>query len=185
VRRIQQSGYGEVTWIPGVEPQPERLAGYWYDLAKLSAQQRGFFAGMKPEPVRFFSSFGPAIELGGGRQDFGAHPVTRLVFALPAGDHRLLTSVSLAPETYDPAQLPDRMTDGVEITLKAAWSDGREHIFFTRLLNPRDNPGDRGLCPLDVSFRLERAGEVELFFGPGPAGRDTHDSISMGRLELQ
>ena len=111
--------------------------------------------------------------------------MTRLVFALPAGDHRLRSAVSMAPETYDPAQPPDRLTDGVEVTLRALTPGGAGRVLFTRLVNPRDNPGDRGLCPLDVPFALEQAGEVELFFGPGPAGRDTHDSILLGRLEIQ
>ena len=185
IRKIQQAGFGEVTWVPGVEPKPERLAGEWVEVAGLSPAQRDLFVGMNPRPVRFFSSFGPAAWYKGGRADYGAHPVTRLVFAVPAGEHRLRTSVNMPAETYEPSQLPDRMTDGVEITLKALGAEGREEVLFTRLINPRDNPGDRGLCALDMPFRLARAGEVELFFGPGPAGRNTHDTIIMGQLEIQ
>ena len=185
VREFQKTGYDETVLIPLEQGTVERLADGWFQIAQLTPAQREFFSGMKPKPVRFFSTFGPAVERSNGREDFGAHPVTRLVFALPAGDHRLRSAVSMAPETYDPAQPPDRLTDGVEVTLRALTPGGAGRVLFTRLVNPRDNPGDRGLCPLDVPFALEQAGEVELFFGPGPAGRDTHDSILLGRLEIQ
>lgn len=185
VRRIQQHNFPEITWVPGVEPQPERLAAKWIEVAGLSESQLLLFSGMNPKPVRFYSSFGPAIELSGGRMDFGAHPVTRLVFALPAGPHLLRTTVTLAPETYDSAQLPDRMTDGVQLTLTALTRNEPGRELYTRLINPRDNVADRGPCLLEIPFHLDQPGEVELFFGPGPAGRDTHDSISMGRLEIK
>jgi hypothetical protein len=185
VRHLQHHGYAGVTWIPGVQPNPERLAAAWVEVASLSPAQPDYFAGMNPKPVRFYSSFGPAIERDGGRLDFGAHPVTRLVFALPAGPHLLRTTVILPPDTYDPAQAPDLITDGVEITLTALARNGTGRALYTRLFNPRDNAADRGRCPLEIPFNLAQDGEVELFFGPGPAGRDTHDSISMGRMEIQ
>ena len=185
IRHLQHYGYAGVTWIPGVQPKPEQLAANWVEVAGLHPSQLSYFMGMNPRPVRFYSSFGPALERGGGRMDFGAHPVTRLVFALPAGPHVLRTTVILPAETYDSAQPRDRMTDGVEITLTALAPAGPGHGLYTRLLNPRDNPADRGPCPLEIPFTLDQAGEVELFFGPGPAGRDTHDSILMGRMEIQ
>jgi hypothetical protein len=161
------------------------LADDWFELAGLTPVQLDLFSGMKPLPVRFFSSYGPAVDRSEGWPQFGAHPVTRLVFALPAGKHHLSTSVSMPPDTYDSDQLPDRMTDGVEIKLSVLVPGGAAQVLFTRVVNPRDNPDDRGPCPIDVSFTLERAGEVELFFGPGRAGRDTHDSIIMEPLEIQ
>lgn len=184
-QKITQAGYGEIVQIPLEHPNLDRLTGDWFEVAKLLPAQRGFFIDMHPTPVRFFSTYGPALEQADGRQYFGAHPITRLVFALPAGEHRMRTTVSFPSETYEPSQPPDRMTDGVEITLSALAPGGQGRVLFTRLVNPRDNSGDRGLCPLDISFKLDFSGEVELFFGPGPAWRDTHDSILLGRLEIQ
>ncbi len=184
VRRMQQTSYSGVTWVPGVEPQTERLAGYWVEIARLPAEKQIYFSGMTPRPVRFFSSFGPAISFDDGRQDFGAHPVTRLVFALPAGDHVLRTTAMIPAEMYDP-ELGNQATDGVEITLTALARNGAGRKLFTRVVNPRDNPADRDPCPLEVHFNLEQAGEVELLFGPGPAGRDTRDTILIGPLEIQ
>ena len=185
VRQIRKNFYPEVKWIPGVEPKPERLAAQWFEVAGLHSPQSEYFSGMNPKPVRFYSSFGPAVETQGGRMDFGAHPVTRLVFALSAGPHVLRTTVTLAPETYASEQHADRMTDGVELTLTALGRDAPGHELYTRLINPRDNLSDRGPCLIEIPFDLDQAGEVELFFGPGPAGRDTHDSILMGRMEIR
>ena len=185
VRRIQQKGFPAVHWVPGVEPNPEHLAGKWIEVAGLSESQQVFFSGMNPVPVRFFSSFGPAIERGGDRMDFGAHPVTRLVFALAAGHHVLRTTVMMEPETYDSAQPSDQRTDGVQIVLTEFAPTGPGHEFYNRLINPRDNEADRRPSLLEIPFDLTQAGEVELLFGPGPAGRDTHDSISMGRLDIE
>ncbi len=185
IRQLQKESYPEVALTPGVEPQPDRLASYWVEVAGLPPAQLELFAGLNPRPVRFFSSYGPGVEYQGERWVFGAHPVTRLVFALPAGKHYLRTSVSMALDTYAGAQPPDQRTDGVEINLIALTANRPGRVLFTRLFNPRDNPGDRGVCPLEISFTLDQAGEVELSFGPGPAGRDTYDSILIDRLEIQ
>ena len=185
VRLLQKNNYQDVTWVPGVEPQPERLAGEWVDVARLAPAQRDFFASMNPAPKRFFCSYGPAAGYTDGLEYFGAHPVTRLVFALSMGARRLQTKVSFNPDTYSENLLPDQRTDGVEITLTALIPGGPGRVLYSRLINPRDKPEDRGLCELDIPFTLERDEEVELFFGPGPAGRDTYDSISMGPLLIE
>ncbi len=35
-----------------------------------------------------------------------------------------------------------------------------------------------------MEFNLPQAGEVELFVGPGPAGRSTRDWVMLGRLVI-
>ena len=51
-------------------------------------------------------------------------------------------------------------------------------------MDPRHREADRGRKPLRMEFNLPQAGEVELFVGPGPAGRSTRDWVMLGRLVI-
>ena len=184
VRKLEEQSFLEVRFAPGVEPQHEQPANGWYQVGTLWRSQYAKFAGMKPKPVRFFSTFGLALERAGGRMDFGTHPVTRLVFALPAGRHVLRTTVKFSPDSYR-ADLPeDFKTDGVEITLAVLGPGDERRVLDTRLMDPRRREEDRGRKPLRIEFTLPEAGEVELFIGPGPNGRDTRDWVVLGRLVI-
>lgn len=185
IQMMMEENFSGTSLLPGAKPVPERLAAQWYEVAKLPVEKLGFFVGMNPTPVRFFSAFGLGIELANGRQDFGAHPVTRLVFSLPAGDRLLRTTVSLPEVAYVPAEPNGKTSDGVEIILSIKAGANGRRILFSRHLNPRDNLGDRGLVELRIPFHLEQKTEVELFFGPGPAGQNTFDWIVMGRLVIE
>ncbi|MCW5549157.1 MAG: hypothetical protein KIT44_09355 [Opitutaceae bacterium] len=182
---VLEARMAEVRLAPGVDILQENIADRWVETASLRVWQQEMFAGMTPVPVRFFSTFGPA--LGGSRDQplFGAHPVTRLVFALPAGDHALRASLQLPLDAYR-LDLPDAdASDGVEVTLSALVAGAEPRTLATRHFNPRANREDRGtLRPLEFRFHLPEAGEVELFFGPGPAGRDTRDWIQLGPLQI-
>ncbi len=134
-------------------------------------------------PVRFWSTFGLALDGSRGRPAFGAHPVTRLVFNLPLGKHRLRTVVELPSASYTTDTGSNQRTDGVEITLSAL-GVGETSVLYTRLLDPLNRQSDRGPQVLSIDFSLMKAGEVELFFGPGPQGRDTRDWITVGPLVI-
>lgn len=185
VRKLDEESFFEVRFAPGVEPQHEQPANGWYQVATLWRSQYAKFAGMTPKPVRFFSTFGLALERSGGRMDFGTHPVTRLVFALPAGRHVLRTTVKFSPDAYR-SDVPEAdTTDGVEITLAVLGPGDACQVLDTRLMDPRHRKQDRGRKPLRIEFTLPRAGEVELFIGPGPNGRDTRDWVVLGRLVIE
>ena len=183
---ILDTPFHEVKLAPGVEVPREDLSARWIEVAGLHRRQQVNFAAMEPRPVRFWASFGPGMDGSSGHAMFGAHPVTRLVFALPAGAHTLRASLQMSPDAYR-AELPDAdATDGVEVTLSVIGPDEERRQLATRHFNPRLNPDDRGtLRPLEFSFTLEQAGEVELFFGPGPAGKDTRDWIQLGPLKIE
>jgi len=51
-------------------------------------------------------------------------------------------------------------------------------------VDPRHREADRGQKPLRMEFNLLQAGEVELFVGPGPAGRSARDWVMLGRLVI-
>ena len=181
---LEQVGFLEVHFAPGAEPQYQQPANAWYEVASLPRHQRFKFVGMQPQPVRFFCRFGLALELSQGRMDFGVHPVTRLVFALPAGPHVLRTTVMFVPDAYRDDQPEEFKTDGVEITLAALGPEGERRVLNTRIVDPTHHLADRGRKPLRIEFSLPQAGEVELFIGPGPQGRDTHDWAMLGRLVI-
>jgi hypothetical protein len=141
---------------------------------------------MHPHPVRFWSSFGPAMDDSGGRYRFGAHPVTRLVFSLPAGPHVLKSTLEMVDKAWALEDEDSETTDGVEITLFALERGGNRRQLATRYFDPRHNPLDRGTVrPLEMMFTLPEAGEVELFFGPGPRNKDTRDWIELGELQIR
>lgn len=185
---MKDLGFDGVNWATSAIPEdagPEpKFAGEWQETRKMATHQRAVFQGMQPMPVRFFSTFGPLIDRVNGLVEYNAHPDTRLVFSLPAGAHRLRCMVWLQPAAYDAALRDDKATDGVEVTLTRLQPGGSPQVLFSRLIAPRHNESDRGILPLRVDFSLEQAGEVELFFGPGPAGNNTCDWIKLSRLVI-
>jgi hypothetical protein len=186
VNTLLDASFGEVRLAPGVQAPRTDLAGRWFDLASLRRREQIPFNGMQPRPVRFFARFGPTMDGSSGQPMYGAHPVSRLVFALPAGRHVLRSSLQMKLEAYR-LDLPDKdASDGVEVSLFALGTGGERKQLATRYFDPRHNKDDRGnLRPLEFAFTLPVAGEVELFFGPGPAGRDTRDWIELGPLKIE
>ena len=179
IAHFEQHAYAEVRYAPGVEPQPERMAGAWYELAKITPVAQRLFKNFQPRPVRFFSTYGAALGASYGQPTFGAHPLTRLVFALPAGRHTLHAKVALPYDTNRADLAADEVTDGVEVTLAVLGRDETRQILWTQILDPKNHKEDRGVKDLKIEFLLEQTGEVELFFGPGPQGLDTRDWISL------
>ncbi|WP_415908495.1 ArnT family glycosyltransferase [Oleiharenicola sp. Vm1] len=158
------------------------IADHWFKLAELPDSMRHLFDGMSPPPVRFYAQFGATLERAGGRLDLGAHPVTRLVFALPAGRHTLHTQVFFSPDAYSAAIAPEQRTDGVQLVLRMA--EG-ERTFFDRVIDPNRRPSDRNRLTLHIPFELTEPGEVELFVGPGPRGIFARDWFWIGRLAFE
>lgn len=183
---LLENDFHEVALAPGVELPKEKVSGQWCDLAALHPWQRKPFHAMQPAPVRFFASFGPNLDESNGQTKYGAHPVTRLVFALGAGAHTLRSTLQMPLDAYRNDLQDSEATDGVEVSLFALGPKGERHPLATRHFDPRHNREDRGnQRPLEFSFTLPAAGEVELFFGPGPSGRDTRDWIVLGPLRIE
>ena len=183
--KLDELGIPELRFAPGAEPRYPTTADGWYNLATLPAAQHRMFDGMSPAPVRFFSLFGIGLNRSEGRMDFGAHPVTRLVFALPAGHHVLRTTAEISPDAYRADLSEADATDGVEISLAALGTSGERRVLDTRMMDPRHRPEDRRRKPLRIVFDLAEAGEVELSVGAGPNGRDTRDWLVLGRLVIE
>lgn len=185
VKILMTQNYPEVSVASGVEVPRRNLANHWVTVADLWPWERTPFLEMAPQPVRFFSQFGPAADGSSGVLMFGAHPETRLVFRLPAGSHVLRAAVQLKLDAYRADLADNEATDGVEIVLNVIESDGTTRTLASRYFDPRQNQADRGeRRPLEFGFALEQAAEVELVFLPGPAGNFTRDWIELGPLTI-
>lgn len=184
LQAVLENPFDDVQLAPGVERPRIDVNARWLEVAHLPRWQQTLFSGMQPRPVRVWASFGPAMDASSGQPLYGAHPVTRLVFALPAGRHTLRSALQMPVDSYRNDLEDSEATDGVEVSLHQIAPVGR--ALAGRYFNPRANREDRGtLRPLEFTFTLEQAGEVELYFGPGPAGKDTRDWIQLGPLRIE
>jgi hypothetical protein len=181
--QLQENLFQGVHFSPGKEPATERFAGQWREISGLTAAQRLAFQAIQPQPVRFYTQYGLRITNSPGKISFNAHPVTCLVFRLPAGHHSLRATVEFNPAAYVSAVAAER-TDGVQVVL---WGPGKvngRRALRTELIDPVNNPADRGIRALKADFTLDQPGEVELQFRPAPNHRDTRDWISLDRLVI-
>lgn len=186
MHRLLDEHFHEVSLAPEIQVPRDHLAGQWVPVAPLRPWERRPFHAMEPQPLRFFSSFGPALDEAGGRTRFGAHPVTRLIFALPAGQRTLRTTLEMGYDAYRPELSDAEASDGVEVALYALGPNGERHLLESRLFDPRHRPEHRGEArPWVMDFVLHHPGEVELFFGPGPRDSDTRDWIMVGPLRFE
>ncbi|MCF7689143.1 MAG: glycosyltransferase family 39 protein [Cephaloticoccus sp.] len=161
-------------FAPGVRPEAKPLAGAWQVVAELPLDQQLLFTSMHPQPGRFFSTFEPMRQRIAQMESFSMHPLTRLVFHLPPGQHALHGVVWINPDAYHPPPGQDP-TDGVELRLSELIDSQEPRLLNTRLIDPTNREVDRGPVPIEFLFSLERDSDVELMLGPGPSGRDTRD----------
>lgn len=181
---LEQGLWPEIRLAEGVELPESTTAGRWLEVAAMRPGLRRNFYRMTPQPVRVFTSFGIGMDESSGQYRFGAHPETRLVFALGAGRHALRSSIRFSLDAYR-VDLPDGdATDGVEIRLSRLVPGEPPVTIHTQIFNPRVNSSDRGEIPLEISFSLSSEGEVELFIGPGPRGNMTRDWVALGALSI-
>jgi hypothetical protein len=176
VEAMRMGQVPEARWAPGAEPPPDLLAGQWHGVAELPRYQRAWFAFMRPVPVRFFTTFEPSLQEMEGESAFNAHPVVRLVFQLPAGEHELATTLWFNPDAYT-AGASAQSSDGVEVEVFALESGSATRSLGGQVIDPVQRAADRGEVPVRVRFALAAAGEVEVVVGPGPSGRDTRDWV--------
>ena len=168
-----------------VPSAPGVLRAEWRLLADLTPDERARFTAMDPQPVGFYSSFGPALEWRNDEPWFNAHPTTRLRFHLLAGLHRLLTKVVIAEGAYlGPFDAHQPATDGVEIQLAARENGTTPRVLYQRLLDPLKVESDRGVQAIDVTFNAARRSRRGSAFRSARKARDTHDWISLGRVKI-
>ncbi|MDP2137545.1 MAG: glycosyltransferase family 39 protein [Candidatus Didemnitutus sp.] len=178
-RQIQQRPFDGVRLAgDGGLPPIGGPGGEWRLLSELAPEARQKFSAMTPQPVGYYASFGPGLEWRENEPWFNAHPTTRLRFLLPAGPHVLRTTVVFSEGAYRGSfGAHEPPTDGVVIRLLAGEGSARPRVLFDRLLDPFASSEDQGEQHIEVPFFLPEPTAVDLYFGPGPQGRDTRDWI--------
>ncbi len=154
-------------------------------VSRLPGQSRQFFRQMTPTPVKFFSTFGLGTVHVGGREFFNAHPDLHLYFDIPAGERTVTFEGAIVEWAYEEKVPYGDRTDGVEFTVYEELPDGGRRTLFTRLLDPRDRPSDRGVLTMTATFTLERDARVVLSTSPGPVNSVARDWAMLGAVEIK
>jgi hypothetical protein len=161
-----------------------RFEGKWYETKNLRRFQLIPLKYMSPTPLRFYVKYGLGLSVDGDTVRFGAHPLTQLCFAVPPGVRHFRTEVSINPDAYEKAPV-GQATDGIEVRLSLLTADSPEQVIYSRYLNPRDNPTDRGVVPVQVDFEMPSNTELEFSITSGPNGQDTRDWAYLGKLKIE
>jgi hypothetical protein len=181
--KSQTASFHDVNFLPGGRMAQDALAGHWFEVKKLKRYELGALKYLSPKPVSFYVRFGLSLTGSEDAPQFGAHPESRLRFAVPPGARHLKTSAGLSPGAYE--NIPaDQASDGIDITVSILKTGAPAQVVYSRNLNPRDRPADRGAVPIDVKFEMPTDAELELSVTPGPAGSDRRDWAYLGRLVI-
>jgi hypothetical protein len=136
--------------------------------ASLPDSQRHLFDAMSPRPVRFAARYPLALMELDHRNVLLAHPDSRLIFALPAGRHRLTADYGILPEAYKNVTLPEVAPEGVNFSILLLKTGGAREVVFNRLLNPRDLAAHRGPQRLELSVQINPGDDLVFVTAPGP-----------------
>ncbi|MEO6994991.1 MAG: hypothetical protein ABI273_15390, partial [Lacunisphaera sp.] len=186
VLKDRQGYFKGVSRVAQSAPISNPLAGVGLYYNQLLPRNEHLFKGMNPRPIRFYSTFGPEVwdEKKPGQELYAAQPDTKLWFQLSPGHHRLTTALEVLAGAYQGVPYPDA-SDGVELVAATVDRNGKREILQHRYFNPRDNPADRGLQPIDWSFDLPANTELELSVNAGPKGNAARDWIGLSAIVIK
>ena len=182
--KVAQLGLPELSLCRGeTPPAPDGTITWGFE--HMTPQQRGHFEPMGRMPLRYASriAIGSSAVLA-GRRLTGAHPETRIWFAATPGRHELRLEFAVLPGAYENLAR-EAATDGVEFVVAATRPEGRRRVLFSRLLNPFDEPADRGWQREQVVVELYAGEELVLETLPGPANSSYRDWAGWGRLDIK
>ena len=125
------------------------------------ALERAKLAALGRPPTSIQSYAPPSEAKINGQPVLVAHAPSRIEYELPAGATTITGRFGYLPAAYE----GDARTGGAEF--RVVWSDGTvEHTLFSRTLDPRNNPADRGLHSFSASL-AGVTGRVFLVVDPG------------------
>lgn len=152
---------------------------------KVPPRYRSLFSGIHPQPTHFLTTFGLGRFESGDRSFFDAHATTRLWFRLPAGEHTMTAEVGMLEGAHDENIPYGDRTDGIEIILARERPGEEPEVLFSRRLDPRADPADRGMQQLEHRFTLEKDETVLFTVHPGPSNSVARDWTLLGNLEFR
>jgi hypothetical protein len=174
----------EIELLPPVAEGAAPLLKHELEVAKVLRRYRPDFAQIKPEPFKYYATFGLTRFEFEGRKVYGTHPDIRFWFKVTGGRHTFSAEAGIVPAAYEQVAYRDQ-TDGVEIRLEEEKPDGTRLLLRTWTINPRDKAEDRGLHRIEHSFEMPHDGVVVLSVGPGPQENYTRDWAMLGGIEIR
>lgn len=181
--RLAQMGLPEIDVVRAANPAVPAETVVW-EAEYMTERQKMAFLPMGSPPLRYLSQFGVGPGQLDGRAYTGTHPTTRIWFAAAVGRRDVTVEFVIAPNAYTDVRREDA-TDGVEFVVAAARGDAGRRVLFSRLLNPFDEPADRGWQKETVKVELEAGEALVLETLPGPEGNLNRDWCGWGRVEIR
>ncbi len=80
---------------------------------------------------------------------------------------------------------PKEATDGVDFAIYEQRADGSRRQIFDRLLDPEDDPADRGIQHLTLTVDLAPGSELLFETGPGPRRSYNRDWAAWGPVTIK
>ena len=134
--------------------------------------------GVPPASIKAYAA--PAEGRIDGHPVLVAHAPSRIEYAVPAGATAISGRFGVLPAAYE----GDARTNGAEFRVVAA--DGPvERVLFTRYLDPRNNPADRGLQTFSAPLTSIADGRVFLVIDAGPGGDNGWDWTAWSGVEIR
>ena len=127
-----------------------------------------------PTPVRLVAPFGAEGREEAGALVFFAHAPSLITYPIPAGSTRLRGRFGFRPGAY--AETNNGRTDGAEFVITWINAKGQRTELFRRLLQPWEEPTDRGEHPFDLALvPTTTDGKLELEINSGPNNNSASD----------
>jgi hypothetical protein len=109
-----------------------------------------------------------------------AHPNTDLWLRPPENATEIRWGFGIFPGAYE---TPGKMTNGVEFIVEGEMPDGQHRSIYYRILDPAQNPADRGDQRAIISY-VPLAGEV-LRFSTRPNGNSAFDWAYLIQIKVK
>jgi len=134
----------------------------------------------KSYPVSFHAYAEPSEVEIDGRKTMVMHAPSEMEFVLPRGAQELSGFFGYVPGAYQNGG----NTDGA--VFRVVWARGSEQpVLFSRRLNPRDVPADRGLQAFHVDLKNVAGGQLRLEVDPGPYNDTGWDWTAWTGIEIK
>ncbi len=181
---LRQRSFINLRVVAEGEPARDTFTRREVPLSELLPGQRQMFMRMSPAPVRVYSMFGLNLSEERGTWLLSAHPDTRLWFKPAAGLRSIFAEYAMLAGSYENVA-PADATDGAEFAIYVQKADGTKRQIFDRLLNPTDNPGDRGLQQLSLTVDVPPGAELVFETGPGTRNNYNRDWAAWGPIRIK
>lgn len=141
---------------------------------------RTSFGNVSPAPFQARFAFGLGHPEVDGAPVLSAHPDSDIWLHAPVGATRIIWDFGLIHDAYD---RPGDKTDGVEFIITGETPDGHSRQIFERVLDPVNQPADRGRQHEDIPYQ-PLPGET-LVFSDRPNLSYSYDWAYWARIEVK